>query len=695
MPTPEEIQASIALFDADVQRFNDILLGDENTEVEMSDTSLRPSIAKQFTDRFDADGAALISAKYEAVAAASLATGAQTAAETARDAAIIGSGVYATEAAGRASVADGEAFKVQGSGDVAAYEYRRIDSSSSTLIATYPSASALSFVERSTDSVYVNGQEVMYSVVDSAGRALAYIGMDGVIYGKLPIAASNGIALTKLADGTYTLKLDAAAIDPSYGAVDYLAAIVDSAGRKLFTINLDGTLIGKLGVSASGGVSASQLSTGVYNFALDPALIDTNYGATDYLAAIVDSSGRMLFSVGLDGTITGKITNQEVVDARGGQTDLNTRLSRNFTNYGLPSEYIWGEWFLRETRMRLRKRAMSESVQLNIALIGDSWTHNRDRYSKPVSTTLKSVFGDAGAGWTGFAWGFGGTSDVWSGGNGNANSSDVGVTLSANWTVAYYTTASPDLGGISTSTAGAKVTTSYNGSGNISAVKLFYTAGSGVLRYRWNGGSWTTLDISSGSGSQNESLSSVPTSTWTLEIENVSGTTVIHGIDIQKTDNGVRVHKLGSTGSSTANWTAVDATQWKNSLIALSPNLVCILLGTNDQAAITPTVFKTKLQTLITRVKEALPVADITIIMPCENQRTNTYAMSLYAANAYELAYTNKCAFLNLQHVFGDNAADYAFGSSRPWFASDLIHPDPNTGGRVITDAVYRLLTSV
>ena len=53
--------------------------------------------------------------------------------------------------------------------------------------------------------------------------------------------------------------------------------------------------------------------------------------------------------------------------------------------------------------------------------------------------------------------------------------------ISANWTVAYYTTASPDLGGISTSTAGAKVTTSYNGSGNISAVKLFYTAGRGVV----------------------------------------------------------------------------------------------------------------------------------------------------------------------------------------------------------------------
>jgi len=38
-------------------------------------------------------------------------------------------------------VNDGEAFKVQGSGDVAAYEYRRTNSTTSVLIATYPSSS--------------------------------------------------------------------------------------------------------------------------------------------------------------------------------------------------------------------------------------------------------------------------------------------------------------------------------------------------------------------------------------------------------------------------------------------------------------------------------------------------------------------------------------------------------------------------
>lgn len=51
--------------------------------------------------------------------------------------------IYTTEALGRAAVADSQAFKVQGSGDVAAYEYRRTDASTSVLIATYPSVESV------------------------------------------------------------------------------------------------------------------------------------------------------------------------------------------------------------------------------------------------------------------------------------------------------------------------------------------------------------------------------------------------------------------------------------------------------------------------------------------------------------------------------------------------------------------------
>ena len=118
------------------------------------------STANTVTDRLGASRRTIYSLQNEypnasanaaaAAASAAAASAAKTVAEGARDAAIIGAGVYETEAAGRAAVADGQAFKVQGSGDVAAYEYRRVNASTSTLIATYPSKS---FVDTRADGV--------------------------------------------------------------------------------------------------------------------------------------------------------------------------------------------------------------------------------------------------------------------------------------------------------------------------------------------------------------------------------------------------------------------------------------------------------------------------------------------------------------------------------------------------------------
>ena len=50
---------------------------------------------------------------------------------------------YLDEPSGRAAVDDGVVFRVQGRGDVAGYEYRRINSASSTLIATYANAESV------------------------------------------------------------------------------------------------------------------------------------------------------------------------------------------------------------------------------------------------------------------------------------------------------------------------------------------------------------------------------------------------------------------------------------------------------------------------------------------------------------------------------------------------------------------------
>jgi len=89
------------------------------------------------------------------------------------DIALIGAAVYVDEPTGRAAVADGEAFKVQGSGDIAAYEYRRVNSGSSTLIATYP---ASAFVQTQADKL------VELGFVSAANLYDPTLAEDGYLY---------------------------------------------------------------------------------------------------------------------------------------------------------------------------------------------------------------------------------------------------------------------------------------------------------------------------------------------------------------------------------------------------------------------------------------------------------------------------------------------------------------------------------
>tara|TARA_A100001391_G_scaffold50885_1_gene30941 strand:- start:19241 stop:22234 length:2994 start_codon:yes stop_codon:yes gene_type:complete len=64
-------------------------------------------------------------------------------AELARDASIVNAQTYADEATGRAAVANGETFDVQAAGQIASRRYRRISSTVSDLIATFPSVAAV------------------------------------------------------------------------------------------------------------------------------------------------------------------------------------------------------------------------------------------------------------------------------------------------------------------------------------------------------------------------------------------------------------------------------------------------------------------------------------------------------------------------------------------------------------------------
>ncbi|HBX7935716.1 TPA: SGNH/GDSL hydrolase family protein, partial [Klebsiella pneumoniae] len=357
---------------------------------------------------------------------------------------------------------------------------------------------------------------------------------------------------------------------------------------------------------------------------------------------------------------------------------------------------------LRETRQRLRSLKYGKAgttARLVVGMVGDSWTHNTGRYALKVATSLwrkyhaSSAFVADGPIGRGFC-SFGGIGSSLP--NGDVVWNNRAVIQAGTADVSAYGTGNgPDacqavlptgtvlrLQGNETFTKGTTFT-------------LFAEGGAGVVRHSWDSGiTWqTSIDLSAlAAGLQTVLLTGKPVSgAGQLWIEVVSGPVTLYGVNEVLPDvAGVLVHKLGATGTRVQQWASIDATHWKAGIAALGLNLLGITHGTNDQTTgRSKAQYKADILTLIDRAREANPCVDILLVAPAENQRTNNpIAMSLYADALYEIARDDRnVAYLDLQQWFGEKPADYSSTSGRPWFASDLIHPDPDMGGYVIADA--------
>jgi len=233
-------------------------------------------------------------------------------AAAARDAALIQAGVYATEAAGRAAVADGQAFKVQGSGEVAAYEYRRVDAATSTLIATYPSSAALSFVDRSTE-YFVYGGQALKAIVDSAGRTLATWLADGILRAKfgLEVDSTSPITFTfDTATGLTTVSLTTTRLETAeqyIGSNKVIGGLTDTNLRAYLAMFEDGrTYIPKLLVdtlTSTGVITATAVTLSGVDLAtmLTPETVDQYIGNNKVIGSLTDSLRRAYLAMFEDG----------------------------------------------------------------------------------------------------------------------------------------------------------------------------------------------------------------------------------------------------------------------------------------------------------------------------------------------------------------------------------------------------------
>jgi len=173
-----------------------------------------------------------------AATSASTATGAATQAEAARDAAMVGAGSYPDEPSGRASVLDGEAFKVQGHGDIAAFEYRRIDASTSTLIATYPSTKALERIQSASGKNILDKLRIRRGHYFSASNNAIIASPSYRCSGFMSVEAGKNYVASGIAPGQvaafFTEESDTAVI----GAYASAASFVVPTGARFAVINI-------------------------------------------------------------------------------------------------------------------------------------------------------------------------------------------------------------------------------------------------------------------------------------------------------------------------------------------------------------------------------------------------------------------------------------------------------------------------
>lgn len=391
--------------------------------------------------------------------------------------------------------------------------------------------------------------------------------------------------------------------------------------------------------------------------------------------------------LGHNGSSPGKITPQQAL-----------------TLLGIPEfdGYVFGDWFLRQTRMKTRQLKLGETSQFVIAMIGDSWIDGR-YFTTAMATALQEAFGVAGVGWVGFPW-FGTASGSWVDGGTQPigvqgcvrDDLVTAVTIHGAWVADYNNAATsvPGLSVIASSTAGNYV--SFDFTAGHTGARLFYVGGgSGVIRHSWDGGSgWESNTSLDAAAEGSVALSNVPSGAATLTIEIVSGTVTLAGVDMTSDSDGVRVHGIAGSGTASAVWAGADIEDWGAQLADLSPDLIIALLGTNDQSgSVTAAAFGDNATTIMSGLRTALPAADLLWVQPPENARTDqAVPMVDYALAARGAATAGRWAFLDLQYVFGDEADDYKHGSARPWLREDMIHPVNATGGRAIADAILRVM---
>jgi hypothetical protein len=368
---------------------------------------------------------------------------------------------------------------------------------------------------------------------------------------------------------------------------------------------------------------------------------------------------------------------------------LNARLVNVVGTGAQPLTPDWGLWRLRRSRMKIRRLLAGEADQLHIGLIGDSNTY-LGHYPTPFTAALRDLVGAAGPGFCNTLTPYNRVS---------ASAVEVSLSPTGTWSdigVSGNSVVTPTLGHIRSSTPGSRLTFTFPANSPFTEVTLSYgQTVDGAAQYRWNGGAWISADLTAGTAGEAARLAmnGIPGGgVTTLEIEVVSGTCNIGGVDPRTAGSGVVVHKLGFNGARADHWSGRNEAQFVATMADLDLDLAIISLATNDQLSTTPAAVATAISTVATRLRAARPLLDILIVAPAENLLGRALAMAEITAAVRAMCVTQRLPFLDLQYFFGDTTAEYNTESAHNWMP-DGVHYNATLGGPAVAEAVFRALT--
>jgi hypothetical protein len=143
-----------------------------------------------------------------------------------------------------------------------------------------------------------------------------------------------------------------------------------------------------------------------------------------------------------------------------------------------------------------------------------------------------------------------------------------------------------------------------------------------------------------------------------IDIELVSGTWVLAGIEGRKAGPGVRMHNLGAGSGTMQEALACGETDYVTSLAAMQPDLVIMGWGVNEALGGRSLAgFMADQDAMLARIRLAAPRADIIVWSPPE-VLGGAPVMRDYAASTRGNS-IGDFVHLNLQPIFGETIADY------------------------------------